>query len=75
MLELAEKVREIVNPSAEIIFCENTSDDPSRRKPDITIAKEKLGWEPKVPLSDGLKLMVEDFRTRIEERKAREQGR
>ena len=75
MLELVEKVREIVNPSAEIIFCENTSDDPSRRKPDITIAKEKLGWEPKVPLSDGLKLMVEDFRTRIEERKAREQGR
>jgi len=75
MLELAEKVRELVNPDAQIVFCENTSDDPSRRKPDITVAKEKLGWEPKVQLSDGLKLMVEDFRARIEERKERDSRR
>jgi UDP-glucuronate decarboxylase len=73
MLELAEKVREVVNPNAEIVFCENTSDDPSRRKPDISLAKEKLGgWEPKVKLEDGLKLMVEDFRERIEDKRARD---
>ena len=73
MLELAEKVREVVNPNAEIVFCGNTSDDPSRRKPDISLAKEKLGgWEPKVKLEDGLKLMVEDFRERIEDKRARD---
>jgi len=71
MLELAEKVRAVVDPEAKIVFCENTADDPSRRKPDISLAREKLGWEPKVKLEDGLRMMVDDFRERIEERAAR----
>ena len=71
MLELAEKVRDVVDPEAKIVFCENTADDPSRRKPDVSLAREKLGWEPKVKLEDGLRMMVDDFRERIEERAAR----
>ena len=71
MLELAEKVRAVVDPEAKIVFCENTADDPSRRKPDISLAREKLGWEPTVKLEDGLRMMVDDFRERIEERAAR----
>lgn len=65
MLELAAVVREVVNPAATIAFRENTADDPSRRKPDITKIKKTLGWEPKVALRDGLKMMVEDFARRL----------
>ncbi|PKA56351.1 UDP-glucuronic acid decarboxylase 1 [Apostasia shenzhenica] len=65
MLELAEVVKEIVDPTATIEFKPNTADDPHMRKPDITKAKESLNWEPKVPLREGLPLMVKDFRTRI----------
>lgn len=50
----------------KIITVENTPDDPRQRKPDITKAKELLGWEPKVKLRDGLPLMEEDFRKRLE---------
>ena len=45
MKELADKVREVVNPDATTVYKENTADDPGRRKPDITKAKELLGWE------------------------------
>lgn len=65
MLELANVVREVINPDVEIVYKENTSDDPSRRRPDITKAKTLLGWEPKVALQQGLKPMVEDFRKRL----------
>ena len=50
MSELAEVVKSIIDPDAKIEFRENTADDPGRRKPDITKAKELLGWEPKVTL-------------------------
>ncbi|KAG7016243.1 UDP-glucuronic acid decarboxylase 3, partial [Cucurbita argyrosperma subsp. argyrosperma] len=66
MLELAETVKELINPGVEIIMVENTPDDPRQRKPDITKAKELLGWEPKIKLKDGLPLMEDDFRTRLE---------
>ena len=65
MLELAEKVKEVVNPKAEIAFKENTKDDPSRRKPDISKAMKVLGWEPKIKLEDGLLHMIGDFKTRF----------
>ncbi|KAK8502089.1 hypothetical protein V6N13_038600 [Hibiscus sabdariffa] len=63
MIELAEAVKE--NPEVKISMVENTPDDPRQRKPDITKAKELLGWEPKVKLRDGLPLMEEDFRLRL----------
>ncbi|CAN1282969.1 UDP-glucuronic acid decarboxylase 3 [Linum perenne] len=65
MTELAETVKELINPEVEIKSVENTPDDPRQRKPDITKAKELLGWEPKVKLKDGLPLMEEDFRRRL----------
>lgn len=65
MLELAEVVKETIDSSATIEFRKNTADDPHKRKPDITKAKELLNWEPKISLRDGLPLMVTDFRTRI----------
>lgn len=46
----------------QIIYVENTADDPSRRKPDITKIKTTLGWEPKIPLREGLPRMVQDFK-------------
>ena len=65
MLELAEVVQETIDPNAKIEIRPNTEDDPHKRKPDISRAKELLGWEPKVSLRKGLPLMVSDFRQRI----------
>lgn len=65
MLELAGVVKEVIDPSATIEFKANTADDPHKRKPDISKAKELLNWEPKVSLREGLPLMVNDFRNRI----------
>ncbi len=58
-------VKEVINPDAEITYQENTADDPSRRRPDITKMRTKYGWEPKIPLKDGLLRMVEDFKRRL----------
>ncbi|KAG6645044.1 hypothetical protein CIPAW_08G095400 [Carya illinoinensis] len=65
MLELARVVQETIDPDAKIEYRANTEDDPHKRKPDITKAKELLGWQPKVELRKGLPLMVSDFRKRI----------
>ncbi|KAL3517439.1 hypothetical protein ACH5RR_020028 [Cinchona calisaya] len=65
MLELAQVVQETIDPNAKIEFRPNTEDDPHKRKPDISKAKELLGWEPKIPLRKGLPMMVSDFRQRI----------
>ncbi|MBW4494166.1 MAG: SDR family oxidoreductase [Oscillatoria princeps RMCB-10] len=65
ILELAEKIQNMVNPDAEIIFKPLPQDDPRQRQPDITRAKTWLGWEPTVPLLEGLKMTVDDFRGRI----------
>ena len=56
---------QIINPNVKIISVENTPDDPRQRKPDITKARELLGWEPKIKLRDGVPLMEEDFRQRL----------
>lgn len=58
-------VKEVIDPSATIEFRANTADDPHKRKPDISRAKELLNWEPKIPLREGLPRMVNDFRNRI----------
>ena len=65
ILELAQNVQNLVNPDAQIKFEPLPSDDPRRRRPDITKAKTWLNWEPTVPLQQGLKLTVEDFRARL----------
>ena len=65
ILELAQAVQSMVNPDAEIKFEPLPSDDPRRRRPDISKAQTWLNWEPTVPLQDGLELTIEDFRDRI----------
>ncbi|CAI9274969.1 unnamed protein product [Lactuca saligna] len=65
MLELAKVVQDTIDPNAKIEFRPNTEDDPHKRKPDISRAKELLGWQPSVTLREGLPLMVSDFRQRI----------
>ena len=54
ILELAENVIDLVGSTSKIIFEPLPQDDPRRRQPDITLAKEKLGWEPKITLREGL---------------------
>jgi UDP-glucuronate decarboxylase len=64
ILQLAEKIQQMINPDANIEFKPLPQDDPKQRQPDITKAKKYLGWEPTVPLDEGLKLMIQDFRDR-----------
>ena len=48
--------------SSKIVFKSLPDDDPKKRQPDITLAKEKLGWQPTVELEEGLKRMIEYFK-------------
>jgi len=61
ILELAKKVIELSNSRSEIIFEALPADDPRQRRPDITLAREVLGWEPKVELDEGLKKTIAYF--------------
>jgi nucleoside-diphosphate-sugar epimerase len=62
MLELASLVLEITGSDSNLVFEQLPEDDPTQRQPDISIAKEVLGWEPRVALENGLQLTVEWFR-------------
>lgn len=62
MLELAELVISLTDSSSTIEFHELPKDDPTQRRPDITLAHRVLGWEPTIPLEDGLKTMIDSFR-------------
>jgi len=55
-------VKELTGSKSEIVFQPLPQDDPVRRRPDITLAKEKLRWEPTIPLCDGLVRTIEYFR-------------
>ena len=59
-----ETLRQLPGSKSKIVYRPLPSDDPKRRKPDITLAKELLGWEPKVPLAEGLSKTIEYFRSR-----------
>ncbi|MCW0232056.1 MAG: SDR family oxidoreductase [Ferrovibrio sp.] len=63
MIELAEAVLRLTGSSSKLIFQPLPSDDPKQRQPDISRAKEALGWEPKVKLEDGLKETIAYFRS------------
>ncbi|GAB4278368.1 MAG: hypothetical protein Kow0056_10590 [Coriobacteriia bacterium] len=62
MLELAEMVVRITGSTSKITFAPLPEDDPVRRRPDITLARERLGWEPRTDLETGLGLTIGYFR-------------
>ena len=62
MLELAQNIIDITGSKSKIIYLPLPEDDPTQRQPDISLAKEKLGgWEPKIPLREGLKQTIDYF--------------
>ncbi len=61
MLELAEEVLEQTGSQSKLVFHDLPKDDPKQRRPDITKAKQLLGWEPKVPLREGLAKTIEYY--------------
>jgi len=65
ILELAEMVIKMTNSKSKIIFEPLPQDDPTQRQPNISLAKEKLGWEPKVPVEEGLKKTIAYFKTKL----------
>ncbi|HYN53151.1 MAG TPA: UDP-glucuronic acid decarboxylase family protein [Methylotenera sp.] len=62
MLELAEKVIQLTASKSKLVFKALPTDDPKQRQPDISLAKENLGWQPKVQLEDGLKETISYFK-------------
>ncbi len=63
--EIAEKIISLVGSKSKIVYQELPENDPKKRQPDIAIARQKLGWEPKIPLEEGLKKTIEYFRSTV----------
>ncbi|MGD9656491.1 MAG: UDP-glucuronic acid decarboxylase family protein [Methylocystis sp.] len=59
--ELAEKTIALTGSKSQLVFKKLPQDDPRQRQPDIALAKDKLGWEPKIPLEEGLKRTIRYF--------------
>jgi UDP-glucuronate decarboxylase len=66
MIELAEQVIAMTGSNSSLVHAELPADDPRQRQPDISRARALLGWEPKVPLEEGLKRTVAYFRETVE---------
>ncbi len=67
MLELAEAVLKKVGGPSKLVFLPLPADDPLQRKPDISLAKKELNWEPTIPLEEGLDLTINYFRRKLAE--------
>jgi UDP-glucuronate decarboxylase len=65
MLELAENVLRLTGSKSKLVFLPLPQDDPKQRQPNIQLAKDKLGWAPKVTLEDGLKETIAYFRNTL----------
>eukprot|EP00555_Chaetoceros_dichaeta_P002309 CAMPEP_0198252480 /NCGR_PEP_ID=MMETSP1447-20131203/2988_1 /TAXON_ID=420782 /ORGANISM="Chaetoceros dichaeta, Strain CCMP1751" /LENGTH=501 /DNA_ID=CAMNT_0043937755 /DNA_START=29 /DNA_END=1534 /DNA_ORIENTATION=- len=65
--DFAKYVKELAESKSEIVFLEKSKDDPTQRKPVIDLAKEKLGWEPKVTVKEGLTKAIAYFKRVLEE--------
>lgn len=61
ILQLAEKIIELTGSRSKIVYIPLPSDDPMQRKPDISLAQEKLGWQPKIGLDEGLRKTIAYF--------------
>lgn len=62
ILDLASMIKKLTRTKSEVAFKPLPEDDPARRRPDIALAKEKLGWEPKTSLEQGLKYTIDYFK-------------
>lgn len=62
VLEMAEKIKSLTGSDSEIVFKEKRDDDPSRRRPDISLVSRELGWSPSVGVEEGLKKTIEYFK-------------
>jgi hypothetical protein len=67
MKDLAERIIALSGSTSEIVYVPRPEDDPTIRQPDITLARTELGWEPKVPLDEGLGRTIEWFRAHLAE--------
>ena len=65
ILQLAQTIQRLIDPTAEVVFKPLPLDDPQRRQPDISQAKIHLGWEPKVELEEGLSKTIAYFRDQL----------
>jgi len=65
MLSIAEKIINLAKSKSKIIFLDPVEDDPRQRKPDLSLAKKKINWNPKVPLEAGLLRTIEYFKSVI----------
>lgn len=63
MLELAERIVRVTGSRSRIVHAPLPTDDPRQRRPDIALARERLGWEPKVSLDDGLRETIRYFKS------------
>jgi len=68
ILQLAKLVIEKTNSKSKLVFHDLPQDDPSQRQPDISRAKDQLGWEPKVELDEGLSLTIDFFKNSVHDR-------
>jgi len=67
ILELAKKIIDLTGSKSQIVYRPLPADDPTQRQPDISLAKEKLGWQPYTGLGDGLKNTIEYFKNLLNE--------
>ena len=65
MKELADKILQKVNTSSKIVYRDLPKDDPTQRRPDISLAKEKLGWAPEIALDEGLDKTIAYFKGKL----------
>jgi nucleoside-diphosphate-sugar epimerase len=65
VLDIAQKIIELAGSRSRIVFRPLPEDDPQVRQPDTSRAREILGWEPKVPLEEGLRKTIQYFRRKL----------
>ncbi|MCS6796637.1 MAG: GDP-mannose 4,6-dehydratase, partial [Raineya sp.] len=65
LLQFAQEIQELTGSNSKIVFKPLPKDDPKQRRPDITRAKEILGWEPRISRKEGLKITLEYFKQMI----------
>jgi dTDP-glucose 4,6-dehydratase len=65
VIRMAEAIRDLTGTTTSIGYEALPVDDPKVRQPDITTARQRLGWEPRTPIEEGLRKTFEDFRRRV----------